>query len=137
MSNLSDIIVNDGKSTPVAHTFKPASIKDGIATFEDRVSGIAIAYPRFKFSMRDPISPSGAYKHKTRLSLPVLKAATGANAQGYTASPSVSHAFFGNLDLNIPALSTLDERKDFLAYMRNMINHATFADQVLNYERWF
>jgi len=65
------IAIQDGASTPVTHTFSPTKIDaNGIATFEERVSGVPIGYPTITWSVRAPTKGSSTYKVTGKLTQP-------------------------------------------------------------------
>lgn len=130
MPAMAAITINDGKATPVAHTFNPMTFDQsmGLATLADRSGGIAIGYPTVNLQLVNPAKPtvngravSGSdrvYRAKIRFSLPVMEALSVADS-GYTPAPTVAYTLRGNVEFILPERCTLADRKDLLAYVKN------------------
>lgn len=127
MSQVADIILNDGQATPVAHTFNPTRVASNLVTYHDKSSGVIAGYPQITLGNRLPTKDNGNYKASARVRVPVLETAATA-ASGFTPGPTVAYSLVGNIDLVIPERATLAERQDLQAYMQNLIANAVFAD---------
>lgn len=119
MATFANLTINDGKATPVAHTFSAKTCIGRTAIWEDRVTGIPIAYPKLSLTTKDS---DVVRRVNMSLSLPVLKQINGVNDQGYTPAASVSHSYKGSIELLLPQIGTQAERNDFIAYMTNAFN---------------
>ncbi len=89
MSAVSDIVINDGQVTPVAHTFNPSRVTGDLVSYHDKVSGVIAGYPSITLGNRLPTGKNGNYKATLRVRLPVLETAATA-ASGFTPGPPVA-----------------------------------------------
>jgi hypothetical protein len=95
MSQIANITVFDGASTPVSHTLVPVSVTraNGKVTAEWRevlASLPTIAQIRVAMTL-EKTARSGVYKAETRVVVPVMESVSGQNAAGYTAAPKVAY----------------------------------------------
>lgn len=134
MGNLANIVLNNGVATPVAHTFEPAGRDvNGVPQFNDKLLGVALAYPQLSLSLRRPTKTNRNYKVMGKIIVPTLEAATGVNSQGFTPPAAIAYATMGVFEFVIPERSTLAERKDVLAYVKNALANALIASMVTDY----
>lgn len=126
-----NITVNDGKATPVAHTFNPS--EDGeVDLFEDKSGGIAIGYPMIMVRFRRPTAPqsgaaSGAnrvYRIQLNISWPVLEVTSASTGTGIQPAPTVAYVLRNNQEWLIPERSALADRKDLRAIVYNTLANA-------------
>lgn len=127
-----NIVVNDGKATPVAHTFNPA--EDGeMDLFEDKSGGIAIGFPLISIRFRRPAGPqngsqSGAasrvYRVQVNTSWPVLEVTSPSTGTGIQPAPTVAYILRCNQEWLLPERSTLADRKDLRAIVANTLANA-------------
>lgn len=136
MPAIAALTIADGQATPVNHTFSPVNIdSSGIAKWADRSGGIALGYPVVTFSQRPPVRGSRNYKMIVKVSLPVLEQTSASTATGIQPAPTLSYALSGTMELVMPERSTLAQRNDLLAYVRNMMANATVVTAgVQNFE---
>lgn len=73
MPALQSTVLKDRQSTPVDHTFTPATVTDGVGTVIE-TSGVPIGNSTLSVSSRK--LPSGKYKAEVRLSRPVVATET-------------------------------------------------------------
>lgn len=147
MPALAALTINDGKATPVAHTFSPVRLDaKGVATFFDRSGGIAIGFPRLTFSLREPDgnvsagSDSGKkrnYKSIFTIDVPTMESTSAATGTGIAPAPTVAYVHSSRTEFLLPERGTLAERKDLFAYHTNGINNATIASALQNLEAFY
>jgi len=146
MAALAAITVNDGKATPVAHTFNPMSFDQSLslALLADRSGGIALGYPTVSFQLVQPpkvrsvkgraVSDSDrVYRVKVRIALPVMEALSVSDS-GYTPAPTVAYTIRSNHEFILPERSSLADRKDGLAYAKNVLAQAVVTSLVQDLE---
>jgi hypothetical protein len=125
------IAIQDGASAPVTHTFSPTKIDaNGIATFEERVSGVPIGYPTITWSVRAPTKGSSTYKVTGKLTQPKVVDVT--DSSGKTVK-TVDYTNLATIDLVVSNKSTKQERKDLRVLVANALNNAllvTSADDL-------
>lgn len=128
MSELNNVVINDGAATPVAHTFKPRNVAGGIATLVENNTGVPLADKRLTLSIQR--TASSRVKPTLKLQLPVVQDAT---VNGVT-KPTVVRVAYCDLAFNFDPSSSTQERKDMVAFVRNLLAddqtmaHATFVD---------
>lgn len=135
MAAQADLALLDGQATPVSKTFSnrgSAVQPDGgvMATWMDITSGIQIGMPTVMLKVRMTPTQTGVVK---RIQLPVLEVISGSDG-GYTPSPKVAYFLFSKEEFTLPARSTLAQRKDLLAFSKNMNAHVVMQNAVHNLE---
>jgi len=135
MTAIAALTLNDGQATPVAHTFAPVDINAGVAKWADRAGGIALGYPVVTFSMRQPTKASRNYKVTAKVVTPILEQTSASTSTGIQPAPTKAYDLVGNIEFILPERSTLAQRNDFLAYVKNFLaNAAVITPAVQNFE---
>lgn len=136
MPAFGNVVIKDGKATPLDHTFGPDSRdQNGVAVYQDRSGGVAAGNWTMSISRRAPIANGqGVYKVVAKLRVPTLDVTSPATGSGIQPAPTVAYATEASLEFLIPARGTLDERKDILALAKNLLGHAVMASVVQNLE---
>lgn len=143
MPALASFVINDGATTPVAHTFYPTGPDDnGVNYFVDRSSGIAIGFPSVSLDLRQPrpaaagteSKASRVYRAKFKVTMPVLEVTSPNTGTGIQPAPTKAYDLVANLEFILPERSTLQNRKDILAYARNLLAHANATSLVQDLE---
>lgn len=131
MANIANIVVNDGKATPVAHTFYP-SVSGKESSFRESISGLAlIGQGRLSLSMKDSPSNNGMSRRKIKLELPVLETASANGSySGYIAGPGVAYVPTVIVDFICPNRATQAELKDLRVLLVNILQNAILTDVV-------
>jgi hypothetical protein len=137
MPALANLSINDGLATPVAHTFSPIGIDaNQVASFQDKVSGIPLGFGKIATSLRAPSSgglqpgvnsAKSVYRARLKIDIPVLEVTSPSTGSGIQPAPTVAYTAIANIEFVIPARSSLQDRKDILAFAKNLLadNHAT------------
>jgi len=135
MTAIAALTLADGQATPVNHTFSPVNIDSaGIAKWADRSGGIALGFPIVTFSMRAPTKTSRVYKVSRKIVVPVLEQTSASTATGIQPAPTLSYSLTHNEEWILPERSTLAQRKDLLAYVKNMTNNTVMSTAVQDFE---
>lgn len=129
MPALAALTIYDGASTPVAHVFSPVSIDKGIATLQDRASGVPVGFPTLTLSLQPPKGAGKTYRGRVKITLPILEV-LGATTVGFTPAPTPAYHVIGDLTFSIPARSTLADRKDIVAMLANCLANADVKSMV-------
>lgn len=137
MSAQSNITLNDGQATPVAHTFSAAGVNaNGIATYEDRVSGIPLGFPVVTQGFQRPTDKRQTYKITHNVSYPVLEqtVANAVAASGFVPAPALAFTLFFAGSWSVHRRSTTAQRKDLKAFVGNLLSAPTgiVFDSVVN-----
>lgn len=132
MSAIAQIQISDGQATPVSHDFDPAGILNGIAKWEDRVDGVVVGYPAITMSIRPPTKASRAHKVMIKVAVPTLEQASSGGT--FVPPPTKAYDCLGVVEFVLPERSSLAERKDILAYVKNLLAHAVVTAAVEDLE---
>lgn len=136
MAAQANIVINDGKATPLAHTFVARGASPKLAEWKETATGISIGMPMFTMAVKETSGDSGKTIVEGRLSLPVMEVISGADG-GYTPSPKVAYTLWAITSFTLPNRSTLADRKDVLALLKNALANAAFTSAVQDLERPF
>lgn len=126
MAARSNIVINDGLVTPVAHTFNPNS-GDGnvpgvsVISYEDRILGIQVGFPVISIATRKPTKTNRNYKISIKVAVPVLETVSNSTVSGIAPAPTVAYTTMFIGEFIAPERSTLPIRRDLLAYVRNLL----------------
>jgi len=116
------LVINDGKSTPVAHTFSPSGIKEGIlALFEEKI-GVPIGRNTVDVSVRKPVASNGMFRVRVTLALPKVNVIDGV--------PTLSHTNRFTSEFLVSEKSTQDEINDLYAFAYNGLGNASVRDAI-------
>jgi len=133
------IVINDGQATPVAHTFSPNS-GDGnvpgvsVIEYEDRSGGISVGFPVVTVSTRKANKQNKNHKLVITTKVPVLETLSGSTLAGIVASPTKAFDLIHREEFIIPERATLANRKDLLAYAKNLLANAVVTSAVHDLE---
>lgn len=133
MAAIANIVLADGQTTPVNKTFSPQDCTSALATWTDRSSGIAIGFPELTLSVT---RNSESHKVVGKVVVPVMETISG-DAGGYAPSPKVAYAVTGKVEMVLPNRSTLQNRKDMQAFIKNLMSNAFMTKAIEEYERPF
>lgn len=137
MPAIGNVTINDGATTPVAHTFGPAGIDaNGVAKFADRSGGIPVGYLTVDISLRSP-SPKSLekmYLVTARTVTPVLEVTSPSTSTGIQPAPTVAYKLIAETKYWMPERSTLQNRKDLRALHKNLLADASMTAVVENLE---
>lgn len=134
MSAIAVLTLSDGQAAPVAHTFAPVNITNDVAKWADRVGGIALGYPVVTFSVRPPTNGSRAYKVSAKVVTPILELTSPSTATGIQPAPTKAYDLLCNVDFVLPERSSLAQRKDILAFVKNLLANAVVTNGIENFE---
>lgn len=134
MPAIGNIVINDGASTPVAHTFAPVTILGTMASYADRSSGISVGYPTITASLTAPSKTSRLYKARLKVVFPVLETISNSTMSGIAPAPTKAYDLTADMTFLMPERSTLQDRKDILALAKNLLANAVTTALVENNE---
>lgn len=129
MAAISNIVLADGQTTPANKTFVPFTSQVGSApaVWYEKTAANPLGYRRITLSVN--FKSSGVSKVRLQISDPVL-ASMGANCCVDTNTPVVSYTDIFDATFSLPSSSTQANRKDILAYAKNMLGTAVMQDAV-------
>jgi hypothetical protein len=123
MPALTALVIDDGQTTPAAHTFSPVTSNGSKAEFADRSSTTAAGYRTISNEVRKPVSATAAYRNVTAFYLPVEAVVDGqTKVVGFNSV---------KIEFNFRQESTDQERKDAVAYASNTLANAGFKGAII------
>ena len=129
MAIRSTIVLTDAATTPVNHSYFPVTQKDNVLFWRDRTQAIAVGQNVLSCAQKVPSANSPTYKMSWKLELPVLAVTAPTTGTGIQPAPSVAYKNIVTMDLVMHERSTLQERKDALAQIRDLIDEAIVTSQ--------
>jgi hypothetical protein len=119
------IVIYDGQSTPVAHTFGPENKNSLEASYVDRVTGLSVGFPRIKVNhvLADRNQPLN--KVRVRINVPELEVIGGTTEEGYTPAPRLAFSENGDCQFVFHERASKQQRKTARMYMANFLLTAT------------
>jgi len=138
MSAIANIVINDGQSTPVAHTFAPARTSADYALLEDRAAGVYIGYNKLTMMLERPKGQSRDASRNLKLVIrvetPKLENVTNSTISGIAPAPTISYRPMAELTVTLPERCSLQDRKDLQAYVKNVLSNTFVTDAFERYE---
>ncbi len=135
MSAIATLTLADGATTPVNHTFAPVNIDQaGVAKWADRSGGIALGFPVVSLSLRSPSKTSRNFRLTAKVVTPVLEVTSPSTATGIQPAPTLAYNVTANIDIVLPERSTVQQRKDLAAFMKNFLANAVITNAVESFE---
>lgn len=119
MPAIGNIAINDGKATPVTHTFAPVTTDGSTAELANRSASIPQGFEVLKVEVRKPTSNTAAYRLYIEMVLPTVALVNGVD--------TVIRFNKASLTINISQLSSEADRKDLRVLLQNLFGHATMA----------
>lgn len=128
-----DLGLYDAQATPVLRTFKAAGVSNGIAKWLEKTASVISGYLSVTFGMQLPTKAADPVRHKLVLKTPT----TATETTNGVARQIVTRQSMATVDVIIAPDSTLQERKDLMKYLSNLVDPAgtvNFGNQVVNTE---
>lgn len=136
MSSISNIVLNDAASPPVAHTFQPAlqGLQGSllVANYEDRVAndGIPVGFNRIFLTFERPKANRASYHVVVKVQTPVMEVLSNSTVTGITPAPQVAYLPLAEVKFVIPQRASAQSRKDLRKMVYELINTAAFKAAV-------
>lgn len=105
MPQLQNLVLTDRAATPVAHTFTPLEIKDGMGTVEES-TGVPIGNNRVQMALNK--TSGGRYKGVLKYAFPIVQNQTVSGV----ISPVVVRTSYVDIQFTFDPTSSEQERKD-------------------------
>jgi len=122
MPAASNIVINDGATTPVAHTFSPiGQDAKGVWWYEQTNPALANALGAKRLGIKvvrimDRQRLTGSAKVTITVQVPTLET-LGTNDSGFTPPPTVAYVNHVRCEFDFPERGNLQERKDTRAFI--------------------
>ncbi len=141
MATASNIVINDGATTPVAHTFVPIGAdSNGVFWFDDQSASNAIGYNRISLSIVRPktaqageSSSQRVIRVKVGIHTPVLETLSNSTVSGIVPAPTVSYVPRVTSEYILPERSTVQNRKDLRSFLVNLHGNAQLSGMIDNF----
>lgn len=130
MPSFSSLTINDGQATPVAHTFAPGTLVGTEAKYIDRSTGITVGFPVITANVSLPSKQSKMTKVRLKVVAPILEVVNSSTYSGITPAPTRAYDMTFDGTFFLPERSSLAQRKDILAYAKNLLANALVTSLV-------
>ncbi len=130
MAARANLVLNDGATTPVSHTFKPAQSVNGVLIWRDSNTTIFAGQAVVSCVQRLADKKSKTTKVSWKLETPVLEVTSPSTSTGIQPAPTVAYRPLATAELVIPDRMSLQERKDLLAMFTNLLTRPTTTSQI-------
>jgi hypothetical protein len=124
MALIANMTLADGQASPVNHTFTAKGVRNAVAKWKDQVGGVVAGMPVITFSLRESTSAAPMTKVTMKVRCPVLE------TDPSFLVPTVAYENFANIEFAVHQRCTLAERKDLLAYVKNLLATTPVGDSV-------
>lgn len=144
MPAVAAITLANGEGAPVNHTFAPLGLdtKTGVRWYEDQSPRVtatsSLGYPRIGILTKreTELVPGQSSKNtvsriQLTIALPQLET-LGTSSSGFTPAPTVAYVDRFKGEFILSSRDQLADRKDNLAFAKNLLGHATITDLVQN-----
>ena len=132
MAQVTSIVINDGATTPVAHTFAPSRVAADLVSYQDRSAGIVAGFNILTIGTRFADKKNGAQKVTVRLALPTLAVTAPTTTTGIQTVPVAAYECFASIEFVLPSPSSVQNRKDLLALVKNLMANGAIDNAVVN-----
>lgn len=129
MSAIANIVVPDAAATPVSHTFVPQKVEGNTARWTEKSATVPAGYWTLAGSLRDQVNGGKTYRHTLEFNVPKLKTYTDPGGNNLTVLDYVHRC---KIELILPDLGTLQDRKDFRKLIVGILGDAQFVDMIEN-----
>lgn len=130
MADIANLAIQDGKATPLTHTFYP--LKSGMESAWRTADASLPLIGQETASARIKRLPSGINVVALSLDGPALETATGANLSGYTAAPKVGYVNRVKVEFMFPDRGLTGQRKDLRVLLIDLLSEANIVDIIDN-----
>jgi hypothetical protein len=137
MGAVANLVLADGQVSPVNHTFVPSRESEtGTFTYVDKVSGIVTSYNKTVVGSSIPSNVVGKGERNFRIKWSIHVPTSEALPDNPTLY-KVSYTTRASGEFVIPERSIAQNRKDVLAYTKNLMAHALMTALVVDLDSQF
>lgn len=129
MPAIAAIAINDGVTTPLAHTFSPETTNGRLASWNNEAAATLAGRERITVEVVKPQSVSGAYRHSTSMLFPVLATVDGVQ--------KVVRFIKADVTLHASQESTEQEKLDACTLLSNFFANPTVKDSVKKMQPYY
>jgi hypothetical protein len=113
---IAPIVIADGKSTPVNHTFDPVTTNGSRGDLANRAASIPRGFEKLSLEVRQAGSSTGSHALRGEMVLPTVAAVDGQD--------NVVRENKFSFTFNFSQLSTAQDRKDAITLAKNLLANA-------------
>lgn len=126
-----NITLTDAATTPVNHVYYPLRSAGDILFWQDRTATPVLAgQNKLSVQQRTATKQSKATKVTWKLELPILEQTSPSTTTGIQPAPTVAYSNLVSIEFVMADRSSLQERKDMLAQVRDLLGEAIVTVQV-------
>lgn len=130
MPQVANIVIKDGQATPVDHTFKPTRQSGDMFVFSDQSSDVAAGFKTISVMTRFESNGNAGRKITMKVIDPTLAVTAPASGTGVQPNPVSAYQTMATIEFLLPQAAKIANRKDLLAYVKNLVSHAFVASMV-------
>jgi hypothetical protein len=126
-----NVTLTDAATTPVNRVYYPVRTDDNAVLFwKDRTQPVLAGQNTLSVAQRMATKTSKSSKISWKLEAPILEQTSPSTATGIQPAPTVAYTNIGTIELVLPDRCTLQDRKDLLSQLRDLIDEAIVTSQV-------
>jgi hypothetical protein len=126
----SNVTLTDAASTPVNRVYSPFKANGDSILYQDNTQEIAVGKNKLTITQKPVSATKRTNLIDWVLRCPILAVTAPTTSTGIQPAPTVDHTNQAQLTFTLHERATLQERKDILAQMRDLIDEAIVASQV-------
>jgi len=131
MGAATNIVINDGATPSVGHTFTPVNRDpNGFMVFVDQSGEVPAGYHRMTARLREPSPGSNDYKFELKIWRRTLEVTSPSTSTGIQPAPTLAYSQIGEVSFSLPKRGTEAERKDIRAFIKNALDNAQVRDMI-------
>jgi hypothetical protein len=135
MAARGNITLTDAAGTPVNHVYKPTGSQgSNVIIWRDSTQTVYAGQNVLTVTQRLADKKTKTTKVSWKLETPVLEQTSPSTSTGIQPAPTVAYVPLGTIEVVLPDRMSLQERKDLLAQMRDLIDEAIVSSQVQDLE---
>lgn len=131
MAARGNITLTDAESTPINRVYKPSQNRPGDPlSWRDSMQTIYAGQAKLTLVQRMADAKAKTTKVQWRLETPILEQTSPSTSTGIQPAPTVAYIPLVELDFVLPDRATLQDRKNLLSMVRDLIDEAIVTSQV-------
>lgn len=130
MPQVSDIVLPDGQATPANHTFKPTRQSGDMFVFADQSADVAAGFKTISVMTRFESAGNAGRKITMKVIDPTLAVTAPSSGTGVQPNPVAAYQTLATVEFLLPQSAKLQNRKDILAYVKNLLGTAFVSSMV-------
>ena len=134
MSQRANVTLTDAETSPVGHVFTPSqTLPNGVIVWRDSNETNYAGQSILSVAQRAASKQAKSTKVEWKLEMPILEVTSSSTSTGIQPAPTVAYKLLADLSFVLPERCSLQERKNILAMMRDLIDESIVAAEVQDY----